>query len=150
MYYGTNFHPDLVFVFVFFTVRSRAHEKHIKHLKKNTYSKHFHIDSLFNDNKLHNLTSAHARSTANFSIVTALSLYSMDCDFPAFILASEDTRSWWTLRRSLRSRATPLPIHVLQTWQWFEILESDIHISSRDLQTLFLFSHRDQKPSVLT
>ena len=61
-------------------------------------------------------TSAQAPNTASFSMVTALSLYNGDWDFPAFSLAREDTRSWCTLRRSLRSRATPLPIQVLQTW----------------------------------
>ena len=64
------------------------------------------------------LTSAQALSTANFSMVVALSLYSwLDEPFPACTLSSEDTSRVWTRRRSLRSLTTPLPIHVLHTCQ---------------------------------
>ena len=64
------------------------------------------------------LTSAQALSTASFSMVVALSLYSwLDEPVPACTLSSEDTSRVWTRRRSLRSLTTPLPIHVLHTCQ---------------------------------
>ena len=61
------------------------------------------------------LTSAQARSTASFSMVDALSLYRGDISLPSFSFASDDTSNWWTRRKSLRSRATPLPIQLLHT-----------------------------------
>ena len=60
-------------------------------------------------------TSAQALSTDNFSMVEALSLYSGVVSRPSFNFAKDDTSSWWTRRRSLRSRATPLPIQQLHT-----------------------------------
>ena len=63
-------------------------------------------------------TSAQALSTDNLSIVEALSLYSGEESLPSFSLAKELTNSWWTRRRSFRSRATPLPIQQLHTWQY--------------------------------
>ena len=73
------------------------------------------VDSCQNNTTLETLTSAQARMTASFSMVEALSLYSWVRALPVLSLASDETSSWWTRRRSFKSRATPLPIHLLQT-----------------------------------
>ncbi len=73
--------------------------------------------SVYTDAEVQKLTSAHAFKIDSFSSVATLSLYSVValevfCNF-----VNEDTNNWWTLRRSFKSLATPLPIQALHTAQ---------------------------------
>lgn len=64
----------------------------------------------------HTLTWAQALRTARVSMVAMASLYCRAAEsLPAWTLTSDDTKSWWTRRRSWRLLTTPLPIQALHT-----------------------------------